>query len=190
MLSVSVSTNVATVCTIRDISPSTFRNHPSSERNEIQGQHLPEQRFKLKLSDLYLRAADTISEKQAISEVRKLIRFDSILKIRAITRQERPIDYHLLIHNTVTHRISYIKWSKVKIPLCYQDAISSPDRAYWIDAMDEEMKNLQMHEVYTLHQFDENFDKTKLLKVKWCYALKYNHLGEIIRFNLKPLKLV
>ena len=63
--------------------------------------------------------------------------------------------------------------------------MTSPDRDHWIGAMDEEMQNLQMHEVYTLYQFDENFDKSKLLKVKWCYALKYNHLGEIIRFKAR-----
>lgn len=42
-----------------------------------------------------------------------------------------------------------------------------------------------MHNVYSLHQFDQNFDRTKILKVKWCYALKFNHLGEITRFKAR-----
>ena len=51
--------------------------------------------------------------------------------------------------------------------------------------MDEEIKNLQAHNVYSLHQIDRNFDRKKVLKTKWCFALKYNHLGEVDRFKAR-----
>lgn len=73
----------------------------------------------------------------------------------------------------------------MRVPTSYQEAINSPERAYWIEAMDEEIKNLQAHNVYSLHQTDQHFDRKKILKTKWCYALKFNHLGEVDRFKAR-----
>lgn len=51
--------------------------------------------------------------------------------------------------------------------------------------MNNEIKCFIEKKVFELHPTDELFDKDRLLKTKWVYQLKYNHLGEIIKYKAR-----
>ena len=72
----------------------------------------------------------------------------------------------------------------VTIPRTFQEALQSPERSYWIEALTEEIASLNAHMVYRLVKA-EHARGRKLITTRWIFDLKKNAIGAIIRFKAR-----
>lgn len=70
----------------------------------------------------------------------------------------------------------------VVTPSTYSEAISSPERDYWAEAMNSEIESLMRYGVFEI--VNRPNDK-RVLKVKWHYDLKRDPTGAIERFKAR-----
>jgi len=68
----------------------------------------------------------------------------------------------------------YVMLTDAGDPECYQEAVESEQKKYWLSAMHEEMDSLQKNHTYDLVELPKG---KKLLKNKWVFKLK-SHEGK------------
>ncbi|KAG5371918.1 Retrovirus-related Pol polyprotein from transposon TNT 1-94 [Yarrowia sp. C11] len=80
---------------------------------------------------------------------------------------------------TVTYQLSTEK------PVTFQQAIKSPARKLWQEAMGEEMKQIHKNDVFDLIKVEEVPKGAKLISAKWVYDIKYGLDGGIERYKAR-----
>ena len=76
----------------------------------------------------------------------------------------------------------YYSLSAIQEPSSYEEAVSSPDKEKWIQAMDEEITSLKENNTWVLVG---NQRKGKPISCKWVYKIKRNPDGSIERYKAR-----
>jgi hypothetical protein len=72
--------------------------------------------------------------------------------------------------------------SEVIVPNTYREAMASPNKVDWLNAMEDEIRSLQQHNTYTLEKVPPG---ANVLPVRWVYNIKRDPLGNIERFKAR-----
>ena len=67
-------------------------------------------------------------------------------------------------------------------PETYTEAVNSPEREKWMEAMKEEFESLKENGTYTLYSM---FEGDPLIDAKWVYKIKLGSQNEIVRFKCR-----
>lgn len=70
----------------------------------------------------------------------------------------------------------------IKVPQNYQEAMTSPQRIYWMEAMSEEMDSIDAHDTF---EYLAKPDHAKIIPLIWVYALKSDEFGDVVRFKAR-----
>ncbi len=70
----------------------------------------------------------------------------------------------------------------IKVPHNWQEAMSSPQRIYWMEAMNEEMDSIDAHDTF---EYMSKPTDAKLIPLIWVYALKSDEFGNVVRFKAR-----
>ncbi|CEH14805.1 FOG: Transposon-encoded proteins with TYA, reverse transcriptase, integrase domains in various combinations [Ceraceosorus bombacis] len=70
----------------------------------------------------------------------------------------------------------------VLVPKTYEEALRSPQREEWVQAMDNEVQSLIDGQVFTS---ETDHPDARITGTKWVYALKIGEHGEILRFKAR-----
>ena len=89
-------------------------------------------------------------------------------------RQRRPPDYYG--EWTSMAYASNIATSCANEPTSYEEAIKGPESAQWRQAMDEEIRAMKSHKVWTLVKPTSN---QKLIKCRWVFRKKFDQNGDL-----------
>jgi hypothetical protein len=68
------------------------------------------------------------------------------------------------------------------VPTTYEEAMNSPDKDKWIEAMKREMDSFHENKVYTLVPKPTN---VKPISTKSMFRIKYNHLGQVSKYKAR-----
>jgi hypothetical protein len=68
------------------------------------------------------------------------------------------------------------------VPNSYKDAISSPDSAKWVEAMDKEMESINKAKTWILAPIPSG---RRTVKCRWVYKKKLNSEGEVIKYKAR-----
>ena len=68
------------------------------------------------------------------------------------------------------------------VPNTYEEAMNSPDKQKWIEAMKREMDSFHENKVYTLSPKPHN---VKPIATKWVFRIKYDQLGQISKYKAR-----
>lgn len=68
-------------------------------------------------------------------------------------------------------------------PVTYQEAVSCPDKARWIEAMNDELNSLKENNTWG-NPVDLPFDR-KAISSKWVFKIKVNALGKIEKYKAR-----
>ncbi|GJY41449.1 retrovirus-related pol polyprotein from transposon TNT 1-94 [Tanacetum coccineum] len=71
---------------------------------------------------------------------------------------------------------------KVKDPIFYKDAINSNQSTQWLEAMTDELKSMQINDVWKLTELPNGI---KLVGCKWVYKTKLDPKGNIERYKAR-----
>jgi hypothetical protein len=69
-----------------------------------------------------------------------------------------------------------------KIPKDFQEAMSSPEKLKWMEAMDEEMKSQKENNTWDLVELPNG---KKTVGCKWVFKIKRNASGEIVKYKAR-----
>jgi len=78
-----------------------------------------------------------------------------------------------------------IKASDVFIPRSIQEALRSKYKKYWKIAIDEELKNYDVHKTTTKININKIGKNRKLIKLKWIFALKTDEHNRVLKFKAR-----
>ena len=90
--------------------------------------------------------------------------------LRRSKRERRPPDYYV--------EQSYIANDQLKEPATVEEALVSPDKAKWLNAMEKEMDSLHANDVWNLVELPED---RKAVGSKWVFKLKVGADGSVER---------
>ena len=110
-------------------------------------------------------------------KVKKYIAGSSGLGLAASEGDLTPLDKAYL--NVVE---LYVSANSSGEPQSYREAITSPDAAHWIKAMEDESKSLEDRGTWKVVPRPEG---RKVVSSKWVYRIKYNADGNISRYKAR-----
>ena len=94
--------------------------------------------------------------------------------LRRSRRERRPPDYYV--------EQSYIANDQLKEPATVEEALVSPDKAKWLNAMEKEMDSLHANDVWNLVELPED---RKAVGSKWVFKLKVGADGSVERHKAR-----
>jgi hypothetical protein len=84
--------------------------------------------------------------------------------------------------NFLSHTDMNVAPDEIFEPQTYQEAISCPESAKWISAMEEEMESLRSNETWQLQPLPEG---RRQIRNKWVYTVKYDSANRPTRFKAR-----
>ena len=94
--------------------------------------------------------------------------------LRRSERERQPPDYY-------GERVSIVN-DKLKEPMTVKEALTGPDEAQWVDAMEKEMKSLHANNVWDLVELPKD---CKAIGSKWVFKLKTGADGLVERHKAR-----
>ena len=94
--------------------------------------------------------------------------------LRRSERERQPPDYY-------GERVSIVN-DKLKEPMTVKEALTGPDEAQWVDAMEKEMKSLHANNVWDLVELPKD---RKAIGSKWVFKLKTGADGLVERHKAR-----
>ncbi|GJW28880.1 retrovirus-related pol polyprotein from transposon TNT 1-94 [Tanacetum coccineum] len=111
------------------------------------------------------------SQQNGVAERRNRTLID-MMRIDAPPHDETQ--FHLLFSN-------YYE-GKVKDPIFYNEAINSNQSTQWLEAMNDELKSMQINDVWELAELPNG---VKPIGCKWVYKMKLDQKGNIKRYKAR-----
>jgi hypothetical protein len=92
-----------------------------------------------------------------------------------------------LLHQSNNHcmpksLIALLSKDDSSIPETYHQAISSPDKEKWLEAMSNEFRSLKEHNTFALEPLPSG---RKEIKGRWVFTKKYSSTGQVKRFKAR-----
>ena len=72
--------------------------------------------------------------------------------------------------------------SQVSVPKNLGEAMKSPQRVYWMEAMSEEMDSIDAHNTF---EYVTKLSDSKVIPLIWVYAVKSDEFGDVVRFKAR-----
>jgi hypothetical protein len=88
---------------------------------------------------------------------------------------------HVKVHAAVVEDVK-MKASELLIPQHVGEALASPQREYWKQAMQEELDAIEECDTYDVVRKPEG---AKVIPLLWVFALKTDEFGDVIRFKAR-----
>lgn len=112
----------------------------------------------------------TIKENQSLSDESEKEPEQDKLVLRRSTRERRRPTWQdeQYVYNTI-----HVNYCNGNVPETYEEAITCSDSRKWKEAMDREMKSLQVNKTWTVVKKPTN---KQVIDVKWIFKIKANQL--------------
>jgi hypothetical protein len=88
---------------------------------------------------------------------------------------------HVEVHDAVLEDVK-MKASELSVPKHIGEALASPQKEYWKQAMQEELDAIEECDTYEVVRRPEG---AKVIPLIWVYALKTDEYGDVIRFKAR-----
>ncbi len=72
--------------------------------------------------------------------------------------------------------------SQLTVPTNLGEAMKSPQKVYWMEAMSEEMDSIDAHNTF---EYVDKPSEAKVIPLIWVYAIKSDEFGDVVRFKAR-----